>query len=66
MKKYKHKQTDDIVEKIPSANYYKNIIRPLSAYLPGRYIENSNDWEEMVHLYIRSKWGGVRINTDVD
>lgn len=48
MRKFKHKHTGDIVQTSCEKGYYKNINIPMGNLLPGKYIENSNDWEEII------------------
>jgi len=47
MKKYRHKQTQDIVVQSCESGYYKNVNIPGGALIPGKYIENVTDWKEV-------------------
>ena len=47
MKKYRHKQTQDIVVQSCESGYYKNVNIPGGALIPGKYIENVTDWEQI-------------------
>lgn len=45
-RKFKHKKTQDVViTSKTSPGYYKNV--HTSSLVPGKYVENSNDWEEI-------------------
>jgi hypothetical protein len=47
MKKYKHKQSNDqVIELVINKGYYQSIFT--NTTLPAKYIENTNDWEEVV------------------
>lgn len=46
MKKFRHKQSrDQVVELVTKKGYYQSIFT--ETVLPGKYIENTNDWEEI-------------------
>lgn len=47
-KKFKHKYSNDIAELINSAGYKLN--KNTIGLIPTEYIENSNDWEEIVEV----------------
>ena len=47
MKKYRHKQTQDIVVQSCESGYYKNVNIPGGALIPGKYIENVTDWKKV-------------------